>query len=477
MAALGDLEVEMEGGDRRMGVADLGPPLALRRRLRDRERRGLPARGNVVEEGAGPAECVGRIDVARDREEGVAGGVPRLVEGSGVVEGSGGEVVHGPDDGVLVSERVPGERVGRLERRRVGLVVDAQPLFFLHGLALVVELLLREDEGAHPVGLEEEPEVEALGRQRLVVVRPILGGRAVHRAAGLGDEPEVLALADVLRPLEHEVLEKVGEARFAGGLDAAPDVVRDVHGHEGDPPLGRHDDGEAVRQALDVVRDFEIEGNGRPPGSRPWAGPVIYPAVLNVFRLAGLAALALALQAAAAAAEDPPKDDAGLPKFRFEAVLHDYEPLEDRSTRFAELFWAGVTADWTRGAVSARAQVRGTEGLFRPFYAGSVWLEEGWAALKTPAGMVRAGKVVPEIGLADETFSGTLFSYNGVTRNPGWGAQLAGEAPFGPDALAWSAAWIEQNDRVGWEEDGRDVESDADAGAAGTDCRRASRTS
>jgi len=197
-----------------------------------------------------------------------------------------------------------------------------------------------------------------------------------------------------------------------------------------------------------------------PPGSPPRAGPVIYPAVLRRFPFAGLAAALLALPAARGVAEDPQKDDGSLPKFRFEAVLHDYEPLSDRSTREAEFYWAGVTADWTRGTVSARADVRGTEGLFRPFYAGSVWLQEGWAALKTPAGSVRVGKITPLVGLPDETFSGTLFSINGVTRNPGWGAQLDGDARSGLDTLAWSATFTGQNDHVGWQEDGRDEESD-----------------
>ncbi len=159
-------------------------------------------------------------------------------------------------------------------------------------------------------------------------------------------------------------------------------------------------------------------------------------------------------------AEEPPAPDPGLPKFRFEAVLHDYEPLENREARVAELYWAGVTADWTRGFVSARAEIRATEGTFRPYYQGSVWLQEGWAGVKTPAGTVRAGKVIPEVGLADETFSGTLFSYDGVTRNPGWGAQLAGESASGLDVLAWSAACVGLSDRVSWEEEGRDVESD-----------------
>lgn len=181
--------------------------------------------------------------------------------------------------------------------------------------------------------------------------------------------------------------------------------------------------------------------------------------MIRILRAAVAAAL-LALPAAPAAAGDPPKDEGTLPTFRFEAVLHDYEPLSDRSSRDAELYWAGVTADLARGIFSAKAEVRGTEGTFRPFFAGSVWLEEGWVAVRTPAGSVRLGKVTPRVGLEDETFSGTLFSLNGVTRNPGWGAQLDGAARFDLDSLAWSAAFIGRNDRVSWEEDGRDVESD-----------------
>lgn len=176
---------------------------------------------------------------------------------------------------------------------------------------------------------------------------------------------------------------------------------------------------------------------------------------------AAVAAFVLVFPAPPAAADDPPKEDASAPKFRFEGVLHDYEPLANRSTREAELFWAGVTADFTRAGFSARAEVRATEGKFRAFFPGSVWLEEGWAGVKTPAGDLRLGKVAPLVGLADETFSGTLFSFNGVTRNPGWGARLDGEARLGPDSLSWSAAFTGRNDSVSWEEDGRDVESDS----------------
>jgi hypothetical protein len=69
----------------------------------------------------------------------------------------------------------------------------------------------------------------------------------------------MLALADVLGAFEHEVLEQVREPRLSGRFDPASDVVRHVHGHERDSALGRDDDREPVREALDMKRDFEIE--------------------------------------------------------------------------------------------------------------------------------------------------------------------------------------------------------------------------
>ena len=170
--------------------------------------------------------------------------------------------------------------------------------------------------------------------------------------------------------------------------------------------------------------------------------------------------LAAGVASAARGEDAPAQTESGLPKFRFEAVLHDYEPVSDRHERFAEFFYGALAADWTRGEFAAKAEVRGRDGLFRPYYDGSVWLEEGWASVATPIGAVSAGKIPRDFGLADESFIGTLFSVNGVTRNPDWGAGLAGERRLGYDTLGWSARYYGQNDHVSWEDDGRSVESD-----------------
>jgi hypothetical protein len=63
------------------------------------------------------------------------------------------------------------------------------------------------------------------------------------------------------------VLEEVGEARLARQLDAAADVVRDVDRDERDAALRRDDDRQAVREALRLVGDLELERNG--PSRKP----------------------------------------------------------------------------------------------------------------------------------------------------------------------------------------------------------------
>lgn len=170
--------------------------------------------------------------------------------------------------------------------------------------------------------------------------------------------------------------------------------------------------------------------------------------------------LAAGAASAARGQDAPSQTESGLPKFRFEAILHDDEPVSDRHERFAEFFYGAFAADWSRGDFSAVAEVRGRDGRFRPYYDGSVWLQEGWASVATPVGAVSAGKIPRDFGLADESFIGTLFSVNGVTRNPDWGAGLAGEKQLGYDTLGWSARFYGQNDHVSWEDDGRNVESD-----------------
>ncbi len=81
-------------------------------------------------------------------------------------------------------------RVGRIAREhelfeaqeaaRVGRVVDAHAVLFLHDGALVLEVLLAHVEPAHAIGLEPEQEFELAGGHHLEVVRTVRGGGPVE---------------------------------------------------------------------------------------------------------------------------------------------------------------------------------------------------------------------------------------------------------------------------------------------------------
>ena len=158
---------------------------------------------------------------------------------------------------------------------------------------------------------------------------------------------------------------------------------------------------------------------------------------------------------------DPPADDP--PHFVLGASLSALEPTRDRDQREEELQYAFLTAAFRQKSWGGRVELRGREGLFRDYFPGSVWLEEGYAFVDTPAGELRVGKVGSVVGLADQTFGGDLFSLNGVNRNPDWGVQVVGSRQVGWHSLDWAARWVGQNDHVAWEEEGKGVESDPSA--------------
>jgi hypothetical protein len=138
-----------------------------------------------------------------------------------------------------------------------------------------------------------------------------------------------------------------------------------------------------------------------------------------------------------------------------------FVPLERGEEATADLWYASVTGSFRSKGFGARADVRGASGGFRPYYGTDVWLQEGYAFAPTPAGELSVGKSERAFGLPDETFSGTLFSANGVTRNPIWGGALSGEARVGYDSLTWAVRWEGLSDKAGpWEEEGRGAASD-----------------
>ena len=118
-------------------------------------------------------------------------------------------------------------------------------------------------------------EVELVGRQRLEVERPLLVGRAVHRAAVDEDQVRVLAGPDVLGALEHHVLEQMGEAGAALALVARADVVVDDDGEDRRRVVFGDDHAQAVLELgvgeLDLGRSGDGTEAERRDKSRPRA--------------------------------------------------------------------------------------------------------------------------------------------------------------------------------------------------------------
>ena len=122
-------------------------------------------------------------------------------------------------------------RPHRLAEPRAGIAVDPRAALLEDDLALGGDSRLVEDEVGHPVRLERHHRREVLLGDILVVGGDVVGGEGVLVAADRVDHLREFALGMGLRALEHQVLEEMGDTRFArplvGGAGLVPDHVGD----------------------------------------------------------------------------------------------------------------------------------------------------------------------------------------------------------------------------------------------------------
>ena len=203
-------------------------------------------------------------DVARDDEDGVVGAVVAAEPVLHVLQRGRVEVVHRADDGVVVGVALRVRRVvDELAGGAVGGVL-ALPLLVLHDPALLVQLALVDgaEEVAHPVALHEEGGVERAHGDVLEVVRAVLVGRPVEVGRADAFEDLEVVVVEVLRAVEHQVLEEVGEPAPPGGLVLGADVVPHVDGYDGRLVVLVDDEGEPVVEGERLVRDVGDAGEG-----------------------------------------------------------------------------------------------------------------------------------------------------------------------------------------------------------------------
>ena len=134
------------------------------------------------------------------------------------------------------------------------------PFLVLNHTALLVQfgLIDGSEQMAHAVGLHPQRHIQRRRRDVLEVVGPIGIRRPVHvGGAGPLERPEVFVVV-VLGPVEHQMLEQVGEAGPAPLLVLGAHVVPHVHGHDWGLVVFVNDHREPVVEHELLERDLHV---------------------------------------------------------------------------------------------------------------------------------------------------------------------------------------------------------------------------
>jgi hypothetical protein len=175
------------------------------------------------------------------------------------------EVGHRADGAVMVGMA---DRVHLLaqhvEDLAVGFVLALALLVLDHAALFVQGLLVdRAEQVAHAVRLHPQGHVQRRGRHVLEIIGAVgIGGAVLAGGADLLERVEEFARG-VLRAVEHQVLEQMGEAGATGGFILAADVVPDVDRHDRCLAVGVHDHPQAVGQGEFLVGDIDLHCRGR----------------------------------------------------------------------------------------------------------------------------------------------------------------------------------------------------------------------
>jgi len=102
--------------------------------------------------------------------------------------------------------------VDRLVQERLRIIVDAGAALLQDHLALRQHDLVIKNESGHAIGLELHHELEPVGGDILIEGGVIMGGEGIIAPAILGDDPGKGAGRHGFGPLEHQMLEEMGDA-------------------------------------------------------------------------------------------------------------------------------------------------------------------------------------------------------------------------------------------------------------------------
>ena len=130
--------------------------------------------------------------------------------------------------------------------------LDAHAALFKHHVALGSDDGFLQQEVRHAVGLELHHRLEILARDALEIGRVVERGEGVLLTAEARDHLRELARRVLLRALEHQMLEKMRDARLPERIVCRTVAIPDHVSDDGNAAIGDDDDVKTV-----------VEGEGR----------------------------------------------------------------------------------------------------------------------------------------------------------------------------------------------------------------------
>ena len=256
MTPLGDVIGVLERRKRNVGGPVGVRPLGGLRRLddvhaRNRLRRMRDAPEVLVDPGVG----LRRIEIADDDQHRVVRPVVGRVKSDHVVERRRAQVLRIADHAATVRVHRVRFAIHQFVEHPVRLGQNALIVLADHDVALGVEVLLGDGQRAQAVGFGPQQRLEIVRRHDLVVVGDVVGGERVVEPADVLGEPVDRLGPGVLRPLEHQVLEEVREARATRRIVLAADAIADVDRDRRDAMILHEQHAQAVGQASVVELD------------------------------------------------------------------------------------------------------------------------------------------------------------------------------------------------------------------------------
>ena len=197
-----------------------------------------------------------RIKITGQHHHHVIGRVVNAEEVFYVVQRGGIQVVHGADHRMVVGKIVIRHGFQLFKRFAIGLVIHPQTALFLHCIALVIQVGLRNIQCLHPVRFQEQCHIQLVLRQLFEIIGLVVVSASVQGAAIVLDQQHVLAFAHVGGAFKHHVLEEMGEPGASLLLIARAGIVGERDGEHGRGMLGSDDDSQPVIQR--GIREFHF---------------------------------------------------------------------------------------------------------------------------------------------------------------------------------------------------------------------------